>query len=156
MSLLIGDNLVVSMHYTLTDDDGQTLDSSEGHEPMAYLHGARNIIPGLEKAMIGKTVEDTFKVSIEPAEAYGEIVPELIQTVDRAAFQGVDQIEVGMAFDAQGDDGLAQRIIVKQVDGDQITVDANHELAGQTLHFEVKVVAIREATQEELDHGHVH
>ncbi|HFQ91375.1 MAG TPA: peptidylprolyl isomerase [Chromatiales bacterium] len=156
MSLLIGDNLVVSMHYKLTDDDANLLDSSEGSEPLAYLHGAGNIIPGLEKALVGKVAGDTVQVRIEPAEAYGEIRPELIETVDIAAFQGVDSVEPGMAFEAQAPDGSVQRIVVKAVEGNDVTIDANHPLAGVTLNFDVEIVGVREATQEEIAHGHVH
>ena len=156
MSLLIGDKLVVSMHYKLTDDDGNVLDSSEGGAPLAYLHGAGNIIPGLEQALTGKAVGSELEVHVEPADGYGELNPDLLQVVPRAAFQGVESIEVGMAFQAQGPEGGAQRIVVKAVEGDEITVDANHPLAGVALNFAVEVVAVREATQEEIDHGHVH
>ncbi len=156
MSLLIGDNLVVSMHYKLTDDDANVLDSSEGSEPLAYLHGAGNIIPGLEKALVGKVAGDSLQVRIEPAEAYGEIRPELIETVDIAAFQGVDSVEPGMAFEAQAPDGSVQRIVVKAVEGNDVTIDANHPLAGVTLNFDIEIVGVREATEEEITHGHVH
>ncbi len=156
MSLLIGDNLVVSMHYKLTDDEGNVLDSSEGSEPLNYLHGAGNIIPGLEKALVGKVAGDTLQVRVEPAEGYGEVVPELIQTVERAAFQGVDTVEAGMAFEAQAPDGSIQRIVVKNVEGDEVTIDANHPLAGVTLNFDIEIVNVKEATKEEIAHGHVH
>lgn len=156
MSLLIGDKLVVSMHYKLTDDDGNLLDSSEGGEAMSYLHGAGNIIPGLEKALTGKVENDTLEVRVEPAEAYGEVIPELIQIINKAAFQGVEALEVGMAFEAQGPEGQVQRIVVKKVDGEEVTIDGNHPLAGVALNFSVQIVAVREATQEEIEHGHVH
>jgi FKBP-type peptidyl-prolyl cis-trans isomerase SlyD len=156
MSLLIGDNSVVSMHYKLTGDDGNVLDSSEGSEPLAYLHGAGNIIPGLEKALVGKTEGDALQVSIEPAEGYGEIMPDLIQTIGRAAFQGVESVEVGMAFESQTPDGSMQHIVVKNVDGDEITIDANHPLAGVVLHFDIEIVGVRDATEEEVTHGHAH
>lgn len=156
MSLLIGDNLIVSMHYSLTDASGEVLDSSEGSDPLNYLHGAGNIIPGLEQALVGKVEGDSLQVQVEPADGYGELNPELIQVVDRAAFQGVEAVDVGMAFEAQGPDGAAQRIVVTAVEGDQVTVDANHPLAGQQLNFDVQVVAVRAATDEEVAHGHVH
>ena len=156
MSLLIGDNLVVSMHYKLTDDDGNVLDSSEGGEAMSYLHGAGNIIPGLEKALTGKVQNDSLEVRIEPEEAYGAVIPELVQTIDKAAFAGVDSLEPGMAFEAQGPEGQVQRIIIKKVEGDDVTIDGNHPLAGVALTFAVQIVAVREATQEEIEHGHVH
>ena len=156
MSLLIGDNLVVSMHYKLTDDDDNVLDSSEGAEPLAYLHGAGNIIPGLEKALVGKVQGDALRVTVQPEEAYGDVVPQLIQVVQLAAFQGVDTVEAGMAFETQTPDGGVQRIVVKEVNGEEVTIDANHPLAGVVLHFDVEIVGIREATEEEIAHGHVH
>ena len=156
MSLLIGDKLVVSMHYKLTDDDGNVLDSSEGSEPLAYLHGSDSIIPGLERALVGKVQGDALKVKVQPEDGYGEIDPELIQAVDKSAFEGVDSIEAGMAFEAEAPDGTVQRIVVKEVKGDEVTIDANHPLAGFVLTFDVEIVGVREATEEEISHGHVH
>ena len=153
---MIGDKMVVSMHYTLTDDDGNVLDSSEGSDPLSYLHGANNIIPGLEKALIGKMANDALQVKVDPAEGYGEKISELIQQVDKAAFQGVDNLEAGMAFEAQGENGQVQRVVITEIEGDQVTVDGNHPLAGVTLNFDVKIISVRDATQEELSHGHVH
>lgn len=156
MTLLVGNNLVVSMHYKLTDNDGNILDNSEGSEPLAYLHGAGNIIPGLENALTGKVEGDKLQAKVEPADGYGEIMPELIQIIDKATFQGVDSIEVGMAFEAQAPDGSKQRIVVKEVKGDDVTINANHPLAGMALNFDVEIVGVREATEEEVAHGHVH
>ena len=156
MSLLIGDNLVVSMHYTLTDDAGNVIDSSEGMDALTYLHGAGNIIPGLEKALVGKIEKDSVQVRIDPADAYGEEIPELIETIDKAAFQGVKTVEAGMSFEAKDPNGAIQQIVVKKVEGDQVTIDANHPLAGVALTFDVQIVSVREATEEEIDHGHVH
>lgn len=156
MSLMIGDKMVVSMHYTLTDNDGKVLDSSEGAEPLDYLHGAGNIIPGLETALIGKVADDALKVTVEPKEGYGELIPELIQKVNKSAFEGVDNLEPGMAFEAQGPDGQVQRVVISAVEGDEVTVNGNHPLAGVTLNFDVKIVSVRDATEEEIAHGHVH
>lgn len=156
MSLMIGDNMVVSIHYTLTDNDGNVLDASEENKPLSYLHGAGNIIPGLEKALVGKVAEDALVVKVEPTDAYGEKVPELMQVVDRAAFQGIDSLEAGMAFEAEGENGQVQRVVIAAVEGDKVTVDGNHPLAGVTLNFDVKVANVRDATQEEISHGHVH
>ncbi len=156
MTLTIGDDVVVTIHYTLTDDDGNVIDSSEGAEPLPYLHGASNIIPGLEQALLGKSEGDSLEVRVDPAEGYGEIIPELVQVVDRAAFQGVDFIEPGMNFEAQTPDGQTRNIVVKDVSDDQVTVDGNHPLAGVALNFAVNVVSVRPATAEELSHGHVH
>ena len=156
MSLMIGDKMVVSMHYTLTDGDGKVLDTSDGAEPLSYLHGAGNIIIGLEKALVGKVAEDTTKVEVAPVEGYGEVVPELMQVVDKGAFQGVESLEAGMSFEAQGPNGEVQRVVITKVEGDQVTVDANHPLAGVTLNFDVKIISVRDATEEEISHGHVH
>lgn len=151
----IADKTVVSIHYTLTNADGETLDSSVGQDPLVYLHGSNNIIVGLEAALLGKSAGDTLQVSVEPGEGYGELRDELIQEVDRSAFQGVDEIDVGMQFMAQTPWG-EQPVTVVKVEGDNITLDGNHPLAGQVLNFDVEVVEIREASAEELDHGHVH
>jgi FKBP-type peptidyl-prolyl cis-trans isomerase SlyD len=156
MSLLIGDNMVVSMHYKLTDDNGNLLDSSEGSRPFAYLHGAGTIIPGLEKALVGKVKGDSLQVRIEPPEGYGEVIPSLIQTVEKAAFKDVESIKAGMAFEAKAADGTVHRIKVKEVKGDEVTIDANHPLAGVPLNFDINIVGVREATKEELSHGHAH
>lgn len=156
MSLLIGDNLVVSIHYKLTNDSGDVLDSSEGGDPLSYLHGAGNLIPGLEKELKGKAAGAALQVSVAPDEAYGPVHDALIEVVPRAAFQGVDNIEPGMAFEASGQDGQSRRIVVTEVSDDDITVDGNHPLAGVSLNFDVEVVEVRDATQEEIEHGHVH
>ena len=156
MSLLIGDNLVVIMHYKLTDDQGEVLDSSDGGDPLTYLHGAGNIISGLESALVGKAVGDALRVRVEPEDGYGLPQPALIQAVPKAAFNGVDTIEVGMTFVAQGENGASQRIVVKEVGDDEVTIDANHPLAGVVLNFDVQIVAVREATAEEITHGHAH
>ena len=151
----IANNRVVSIHYTLTNDAGEVLDSSEGREPLNYLHGAGNIIPGLENALLDKVAGDELNVTVEPADGYGVRRDELIQKVPREAFQGVDQVEVDMAFHAETQNGM-QTVEVIEVDEDTVTIDGNHPLAGQTLNFEIEVVGIREATPEELQHGHVH
>lgn len=151
----IANDVVALIEYTLTDDQGNVIDSSVGGEPLAYLHGAGNIIPGLESALEGKKVGDSLKVSVAPAEGYGEKDDSLLQVVPRSMFRGVDQIEVGMQFHAQTDYGM-QVITVAKVEGDNVTVDGNHPLAGQNLNFDVKVVEVRAASAEELEHGHVH
>ncbi len=151
----IADRNVASFHYTLTNDGGDVLDSSREREPLAYLHGAGNIVPGLEKAMAGRESGDTFKVDVEPQEGYGPRHEELIQTVPMKAFQGVPEVKPGMQFQANGPQG-PMLVTVADVNGDEVRVDGNHPLAGQTLHFDVEVTDVREATEEELTHGHVH
>ncbi len=151
----IANNSVVAIAYTLTDNDGQVIDTSAGGEPLVYLHGAQNIIPGLEKALVGKVVGDKLTVKVEPGEGYGEYNPQLVQVVPKHLFAGVEQVEVGMQFHAQTDHGM-QVVTIAAVEGDDITVDGNHPLAGVPLNFDVEVMSIRTASQEELDHGHVH
>lgn len=151
----IANEKVVYIHYTLTNQEGQTLDSSSGHEPLGYLHGAGNIIPGLEKALEGKEAGEKLNVSVTPDQAYGERDEALIQQVPRTAFEGVDVVEPGMQFQAQSPHG-PMLVTVTHVESEEVTVDANHPLAGQTLTFDVEVAEVRDATEEELNHGHVH
>ncbi len=146
---------VVSIHYTLTNDQGEVIDSSEGHDPLAYLEGARNIIPGLEQALMSMGAGDRTKVSIPPAEAYGMHDADLVQEVPLEAFQGVDQVQAGMQFQANTEQG-PRMIVVTAVSDSTANVDANHPLAGQNLHFDVEIVEVRDASAEELSHGHVH
>ncbi len=156
MTLMIGQNSVVSMHYTLKNDAGDVLDSSEGKDPLVYLHGTNNLIPGLEAELGGKTKGAAFNASIPPDQAYGEFNQDFVQVVNKSMFQGAESVEVGMSFVAQGEGGAQRQIRVTEVNGDDITIDANHPLAGQTLHFEVEVVDVREGTEQEIAHGHVH
>ncbi|WP_329740788.1 peptidylprolyl isomerase [Dyella sp. A6] len=151
----IAPRTVASFHYTLTDDAGQVVDSSAGREPLPYMHGQGQIVPGLEKAMEGHQVGDKFNVDVAPAEGYGEHQPELIQAVPRSAFQGVDNIQPGMQFQGQGPQGVFN-VTVTKVEDETVHIDGNHPLAGKTLHFAIEVVEVREATEEELSHGHVH
>ncbi len=147
---------VVTIHYTLKDVDGNTLESTSGNDPLAYLHGSHNIIPGLESALAGKAEGETVSVLVAPEDGYGPRVPELIQEVPRSAFEGVDNITPGMAFNAGTDDGSTHRVVVTAVTDETVTVDGNHPLAGQSLNFDVEVVGIRDASEEEISHGHVH
>ncbi len=152
----IANNCAVSFHYTLTDEDGQTLDSSEGRDPLTYLHGHNGIIPGLENELTGKEAGESLKVVVQPADGYGEINPDLLQQVPREAFQGVESIEPGMQFQAQGEGGQAQMVVVREVSEEAVLVDGNHPLAGQVLNFDVTIDSVREASEEEIAHGHVH
>jgi FKBP-type peptidyl-prolyl cis-trans isomerase SlyD len=152
----ISKNAVVTIEYHLTDPQGQVIDSSRGREPLSYVHGVGGIIPGLESALEGKDVGDEVSVDIAPEQAYGIKDPGLVQAVPRSAFRGVDNIQPGMQFQAQGPGGQARVVTVVSATPTEVTVDANHPLAGITLHFDVKVIAVREATAEELSHGHAH
>ena len=154
--MTIKHNSAVSFHYTLTDDGGQQLDSSAGGEPLAYLHGAGNIVPGLENALEGKNIGDSMTVAVSAAEGYGESQPELIQEVPRESFQGVDDIQVGMQFEAQTGNGQSVPVTVTAVTEEFVTVDGSNHLAGKNMNFDVSITAVRDPTQEELDHGHIH
>ena len=151
----IQDNMVVGMHYTLKNDAGEVLDSSEGRDPLVFLQGKGNIISGLESALVGKTTGDKLDVTVEPEDGYGVRREELMQKIPRSAFQGVDDVQVGMQFQAQTEKGPIP-LRVTAIEGDEITVDANHVLASVRLHFSVSIESIREASDEEKSHGHVH
>ena len=146
---------VVSIHYTLKDDSAKVIDSSAGGEPLAYLHGHGNIIPGLERELSGKSVGDRLEVRIEPAQGYGEYDRSLVQKVPRRTLKGIANLRVGMRLQAGTEHGH-RAVTVTHISGDMVTLDGNHPLAGQNLHFEVEITAIRAATEEELAHGHVH
>jgi FKBP-type peptidyl-prolyl cis-trans isomerase SlyD len=152
----IGEKCIVAFHYKLTNSEGEQLDSSEGQDPLKYLHGASNIVPGLEKELEGKKAGDALKVEVQPEEGYGQVNPELVQKVPHSAFEDAPEIKAGMQFQAQGPDGQVQLITVKEVSDEEVTVDGNHPLAGQVLHFDVTIEDVREASEEELAHGHAH
>jgi FKBP-type peptidyl-prolyl cis-trans isomerase SlyD len=151
----IAERTVASFHYTLTNDAGEVLDSSDGREPLTYLHGAGNIVPGLEREMVGHVAGDKFSVDVAAEEGYGAYVDELVQVVPRASFDGVHDLAVGMQFQAQTAQGPIA-VVITEIEGDEVTVDGNHPLAGETLHFAIEIVEVREASVEEVVHGHVH
>jgi FKBP-type peptidyl-prolyl cis-trans isomerase SlyD len=146
---------VVLIHYTLKDDDGKVLDSSAEGDPLAYIQGHGNLVPGLEKALEGKTRGNRISVTLSPAEGYGARSEALVQRVPKRSLQGSGEVRKGMQFRAQTDQGV-RLFTVTAVAGDMVTLDGNHPLADQTLHFEVEVIEVRGATAEELEHGHVH
>lgn len=146
---------VVTIHYTLKDDGGEVLDSSAGGEPLAYIQGHGNLVSGLEKALEGKSGGETLAVVVPPAEGYGSRDQELVQRVPKRSLQGAGEIKQGMQFQARTEQGM-RVFTVTAVAGDMVTLDGNHPLADQTLHFDIQIVDVREATAEELEHGHVH
>ena len=151
----IAQDAVVLIHYTLTDDEGKTIDSSAGSDPLAYIHGNGNLIPGLERELEGKSAGDKLSVKIAAADAYGEYDKALVQRVPRRALKGVGDLRVGMQLHTQSPHGV-RAVTVTQIVGDMVTIDGNHPLAGQNLNFDVEVAEVRAATEEELAHGHVH
>lgn len=154
-AMIVSKNMVVTIDYTLTGEDGAVLDSSKGQEPLAYIHGSGNVIDGLEAALEGKKASDHVSVTVAPADGYGTRDESFVFPIPRAQFAGVDDLAVGMQFALRGEDMERVATVVGLSDS-EVTVDANHPLAGMTLHFEVDVVGVREATAEELSHGHAH
>ncbi|MFG0319723.1 MAG: peptidylprolyl isomerase [Planctomycetota bacterium JB042] len=146
---------VATLEYTLKDGDGDVLDSTEEGKPISYVHGVGTLIPGLERALEGKGEGEALSVEIGPADAYGERNEQLVQPVPRTELPAEEEIVVGMQFEARSAQG-SQVVTVVGVEEDRVVLDGNHPLAGVTLHFDVKVVATRPATPEEIEHGHVH
>jgi FKBP-type peptidyl-prolyl cis-trans isomerase SlyD len=151
----ISDSKVVTLNYTLKDDDGNLIDESKDGQ-FVYLHGAQNIIPGLEIALTDKTKGDKISIRIEPKDGYGEYNESMIQNVDKAMFDVEQELEVGQQFHAQTPDGHMITVTIKAVEDDEITVDGNHPLAGEHLNFDVEIMDVRDASPEEVEHGHVH
>ena len=156
MTASIADGHVVTLHYRLTLDDGTIADESFGGEPLVYLHGHHNIVPGLEKQLAGKNAGDKCDVAVSAADGYGEYDPTLDQKVPRSAFPEDAQLEVGIAFQAQTQQGQPITLWIRAIQGDEITVSPNHPMAGQNLNFSVEILEVREATPQEKEHGHAH
>ena len=152
----ISEQKVVTMNYEVADDQGQLIDRSEEGGPLAYIHGNGQLIPGLETALEGRGKGDKIAVDVPPEQGYGERDEEGVQTVARNQFDDSVEIEVGMQFEAQDDDEGHQIVTVAAVDGENITLDTNHPLAGKNLRFKVEILDVRDASTEELSHGHVH
>ncbi|MDP6361417.1 MAG: peptidylprolyl isomerase [Planctomycetota bacterium] len=153
--MTIAKDKVVSIDYTLKDAQGIVLDSSEGSDPMPYLHGAGTIVAGLESELEGKSVGDEITVEVSPQDGYGERDESLVADVSKESFEDADAIEIGDELQAESDEAV-YFVTVTSIDEEFITVDGNHPLAGLSLHFQVKVTDIRDATEDELAHGHVH
>ena len=151
----VQNNLVVSMEYTL-QVDGEEIDSSKGQDPLQFLVGHGNIISGLEREMMGMKLGDSKDVTIQPADAYGEFDEQAFMSVPRGEFPKDMPVEEGLELTVRDDQGQARYARVDIIDGDTVTLNFNHPLAGDELHFNVKVVGLREPTEEELEHGHVH
>lgn len=150
--MTIHEDTVATIEYTLKDESGEVLDTSKGRKPLSYLHGRGNIVPGLEAALEGKSSGESFEITVPPDQGYGEHNESLVVQMDRGKFQGVDEIEPGMRFQAQTQDGT-HILTVVDVEDQSVTVDANHPLAGQNLNFDVTVVDVRDATEEERREG---
>lgn len=154
---VVSEGKVVVFHYTLTDDEGEVVETSKDRgQPLPYLHGAGKIVPGLEEAMEGKTVGDTFDVEVSPEKGYGEKSGPGPQPVDRSEFPDEVDLYEGMGFTAETEDGNHLPLWISSIEGDDIYVDQNHPLAGETLYFDVEIIDVRDATDEEIAHGHAH
>lgn len=153
---VVGAGKVVTLHYKLTNEAGETLDSSQGSAPLDYLHGADNIVPGLEAALEGHRVGDRVTVTVPPERGYGVRDEEAVQTVPRRMFPADDDVTPGDEYVTKDEDGNPMPVWVVGADQESVTLDFNHPLAGETLSFDVTVVALREAAPEELEHGHPH
>lgn len=151
----IKENSVVNIHYTLTNDAGEVLDSSSGKEPLMYMHGHNNLIPGLEDQLAGKKAGDQFNADVEAEDAYGLHHEEAIQQIPLSALANIPNLEVGMQLQASTDQGPVA-VRVAEINDDHVVLDGNHPLAGERLHFAVEVVSVRDATPSELEHGHAH
>ncbi len=151
----IEDKKIVVINYTLSSDEGEMLDQSDDGS-FAYLHGADNIVAGLESALTGKTVGDSLNIKVLPADGYGERNDEMVQVVGKEMFETDAELEVGTQFHAEGPEGDQIMITVAEIDGDDITIDGNHPLAGVNLNFDVSIIEVRDASEEEISHGHVH
>ncbi|NKC01317.1 MAG: peptidylprolyl isomerase [Pseudomonadales bacterium] len=152
----IAEGSVVTIHYTLTDAGGQVIDTSEGGDPLTYLHGYGGLIPGLERELEEKSSGDKLEVSIAPEDGYGLADPELIQEVPLAELGQIENLAVGMRLQSKDQEGRVHSLKVDAISESSATLNANHELAGQTLFFAVSIESVRTASEEELSHGHAH
>ena len=152
----ISNDHVIEIHYTLTLENGEIVDSTDGLRPLAYIHGKKNIMPGLEKALTGKKSGDVFKAIVPPEEGYGPKNPDLIHSITKDKFRNEEDIQIGSQFKVPNENGQMMMLQIVAIDGDQVTLDANHPLAGVNLHFNISVESVRPATDEELAHGHLH
>jgi FKBP-type peptidyl-prolyl cis-trans isomerase SlyD len=151
----IENGVVVRLVYTLTVD-GEVVDQAETEEPLEYLHGAENIVPGLETALIGKKVGDKVNVTLTPDQAYGDYDEDEVEEVDKADIDQADELQTGMLIEAEDDEGYVTFGLVREITADTIILDFNPPLAGKTLTYDVQVVGLREADKDELAHGHPH
>lgn len=146
---------VVTLNYTLKNSEGEIMDTSEGREPLVYLHGVGGLIPGLEAELEGKEKGNSLNVVIAPEDAYGKRSEDLMHVVPKSGFQGDEEMQVGMQVQLQTEQGPAIATIAA-IEGENVTLDLNHPLADMELHFAVDVLDLREATEDEISHGHVH
>ncbi|MFO0697028.1 MAG: peptidylprolyl isomerase [Polyangiales bacterium] len=155
MAGIVADGKVVSLQYTLTDEEGEVIDQSDPGDPLLYLHGAGNIVPGLERQLEGKSVGTSLKAVVPPAEGYGEATGR-VEKAPRSAFPRGVELEIGMDFVAEGPDGSLIPLFICDIEGEDVFVTSDHPLAGVELHFDVTITEVRDATPEEVEHGHPH
>lgn len=153
--MIIAKHSVVTMNYTLKNDAGEVMDTSEGREPLVYLHGVGGLIPGLESELEGKAANDKLNIVIAPENAYGNHRPDLMHTVSKDGFQGEEELQVGMRVQMDSEQG-PMVAVVTEITGNDVVLDLNHPLADMTLHFDVEITGVRDASADEIAHGHVH
>ena len=147
---------VITANYVLKNIDGELLDESTPENPMAYLHGSGDVAEGLENALEGKVISDKINVTLKPDEAYGDYDESLVQEVSKEMFSDIEELEEGLIFQAETPEGEVREYEIVGIEGDKITIDSNHPLAGETLVFDIDITGIREASAEEIEHGHIH
>jgi len=155
MKLTIQNDHVATINFVLKDDEGEVIDASEANDPLVYLHGHENVVPGLEAALLGKAPGDRVQVVVEPADGYGETTTDELVAIPREAFEG-DDIEPGMLVELEDEDGDLIPVWIAEIDDDAVHVDVDHPLAGLRLHFDCEILEVRKATADELEHGHPH
>lgn len=153
--MIISENKVVSINYTVKTENGEIIDSTEGKEPLSYIHGKGYILPGVEDALEGKEAGDSISIEVKPEDGYGYYYDELVFKVDKEKFSKIDNLEIGTQVQMSTENGPAI-FLVTEITDDMVTIDGNHPLAGKTLFFDISVAGVRDATKEELDHGHIH
>lgn len=153
--MTVSKHKVVTLNYTLKNNEGIILDTSEGREPLVYLHGVGSLIPGLENKLEGKAAGESMNIIIQPEDAYGKRNDNLVRIVEKSGFQGDEEMQEGMRVQLETDQGPAIAVITK-IEGEEVTLDLNHPLADMELHFDIELVDIRDANPEEISHGHVH
>lgn len=153
--MIIKGKVVVTLHYTVTDDNGQQVDASSEYEPLVYLHETHSLLPGLEQGLEGHKAGDSVQVTVQPEDGYGLHDPTLVHKVPLDAFSEFNNLSVGMQFELESEEGHGEQFTVTAIDGDEVTVDANHSLAGKVLHFDVRIESLREASSKELEIGNV-
>jgi FKBP-type peptidyl-prolyl cis-trans isomerase SlyD len=154
--LVVDEKMIGSIYFTMTDNYSNVIDRTQDDKPLSYLHGVGELVYGLEKSLNGKAAGESLQITVEPTQAYGEINLALIRTLARSMFASVEPIMVGLTVEIETQKGETKKTVIKEINGNQVIVDANHSLAGHTLHYEVEIVSLRKATPAEIAQHYVH